>query len=85
MVGGVSRNLDVFDRSVDEMQRYDGIGHNLRLVASHQIGHSLGLHHTTDTDSLMFSFYQLIQPTKMLPKRVSVIIIFSLSSLFQTL
>ena len=55
---------------------YDGVGVNLRLVASHEIGHSLGLPHTNDTNSLMFPYYQLILPKNMLPKQVSEIVFF---------
>ena len=81
MVGHVSKHLYVFDRSIAGIQRYDGVGFNLRLVASHEIGHSLGLPHTNDTNSLMFPYYQLILPKNMLPKQVSEIFDFSTSAL----
>ena len=76
MVGHVSKHLYVFDRSIVGIQRYDGRGFNLCLVASHEIGHSLGLPHTNDTNSLMYPVYQLILPKNMLPKQVSEIFVF---------
>ena len=52
------------------INRYDGFGYNFRLVASHEIGHALGLAHSFDNKSLMYPFYQLIQPKNLLPKDV---------------
>ena len=77
----MSRHLALFDQSIAEIRRYDGVGHNLRLVATHEIGHSLGLAHTYDSDSIMFLFYQLIQPQNMLPQQVSEAFILLLSLL----
>ncbi|CAF1493737.1 unnamed protein product, partial [Adineta steineri] len=58
-----------FDATEDWTDKYvDGAGYNFRLVASHQIGHALGLPHSRDPKSLMFPFYQLIQPQDLLPK-----------------
>ena len=51
--------------------RYDGKGTNFRLVATHQIGHALGLYHSNDKSSIMFDFYRTRQPEELLPKDVS--------------
>ncbi len=52
------------------LNRYDGSGYNLRLVAAHAIGHVLGLSHSHNSKSLMYPFYQLFQPNELLPKEV---------------
>ncbi|CAF1082970.1 unnamed protein product [Adineta ricciae] len=57
-----------FDSTEEWTDKYDGFGYNFRLVASHEIGHALGLAHSTDPKSLMYPFYQLIQPQDLLPK-----------------
>ncbi|CAF1420925.1 unnamed protein product [Adineta steineri] len=58
-----------FDATEDWTDKYvDGAGYNFRLVASHEIGHALGLAHSPDPKSLMFPFYQLIKPEDLLPK-----------------
>ncbi len=66
------------------MLRYDDVGHNLRLAASHEIGHSLGLPHSFDSDSNMFPFYQRLLPENMLPEPVSKIFIFRSSPLLSS-
>ena len=52
------------------INRYDGFGYNFRLVASHEFGHALGLAHSNEPKSLMFPFYQLMQPENLLPRDV---------------
>jgi predicted Zn-dependent protease len=52
------------------INRYDGDGFNFRLVAAHEIGHTLGLAHSLDSTALMYPFYQLIQPNNLLPNDV---------------
>ncbi|CAF4971396.1 unnamed protein product, partial [Rotaria sp. Silwood1] len=47
---------------------YDGVGYNLRLTATHEIGHSLGVPHSDDSDSIMYPTYQVFQPDAVLPE-----------------
>ncbi|CAF4587828.1 unnamed protein product [Rotaria sp. Silwood1] len=69
-----------FDSTEKWTDKYNGKGYNLRLVTSHEVGHSLGLEHNTDNKkSLMYPFYNLILPEDMLPKQVSEVFISSLS------
>ncbi|CAF1452196.1 unnamed protein product [Rotaria magnacalcarata] len=57
-----------FDSAEEWTDKYDGFGYNFRLVASHEIGHALGLAHSYDQTALMYPFYQLMQPKDLLPK-----------------
>ncbi|CAF3674167.1 unnamed protein product [Rotaria sp. Silwood1] len=66
-----SRGQIHFNKNKQWSNTYDGVGINMRLVASHAIGHSLGLPHVFDSDALMNPLYQVIQPKNMLPKKVS--------------
>ncbi|CAF1409588.1 unnamed protein product [Adineta steineri] len=49
----------------------DTTGFNLHLVATHVIGHALGLGDSNDPSSIMFERYQLFQPEQLLPRDVS--------------
>ncbi|CAF5099097.1 unnamed protein product, partial [Rotaria sp. Silwood1] len=57
---------------------YDGIGYNLRLVAAHEIGSSLGLPESSEPDSIMYRFYRVIEPNEILSKQTKVAIFKSL-------
>ncbi|CAF1375406.1 unnamed protein product [Rotaria sordida] len=57
-----------FDSTEDWIDQYVESGFNFRLVASHEIGHALGLAHSYDQKALMYPFYQLMQPQDLLPK-----------------
>ncbi|KAJ7320127.1 hypothetical protein JRQ81_019638, partial [Phrynocephalus forsythii] len=46
----------------DEIWTKDLKGTNLFLVAAHEFGHSLGLHHSDVLGALMFSIYQPVEP-----------------------
>jgi Matrixin len=61
--------IDLFDGITFIRYTSDG-GFNFRLVASHEIGHALGLAHSLDSKALMYPFYQLFQPEELLPKDV---------------
>ncbi|CAF0775449.1 unnamed protein product [Adineta steineri] len=45
--------------------------YNLRFITTHQIGHFLGLNHCNDTSSIMFPYYQNIQPKHFLTENVT--------------
>ncbi|CAF4174533.1 unnamed protein product [Adineta steineri] len=59
---------------------YTKTGFNLRLVATHVIGHALGLGHSNEPSSIMFERYQLFQPHELLPRDVSNNIHFSFTN-----
>ncbi|CAF3467181.1 unnamed protein product [Rotaria socialis] len=48
---------------------YDGFGYNIRVTATHEIGHSLGLPHSDESDSIMYPTYQIIQPEQLLSEK----------------
>ncbi|CAF1041064.1 unnamed protein product [Didymodactylos carnosus] len=63
-----------FDLSEEWSDKYDEVGINFRLVASHEIGHNLGLgHNTHESSALMNPFYQLFEPSDMLPRPLSTV------------
>ncbi|CAF3122936.1 unnamed protein product [Rotaria sp. Silwood2] len=59
-----------FDPAESWTHRYDNGGTNFRLVTTHEIGHALGLDHSTDPSSIMAPYYELMQPDVLLPKDV---------------
>jgi hypothetical protein len=67
--------------------RYNDVGYNLRVIATHQIGHVLGLDHSNDESSIMFPYYRLMQPRDLLSNNVSNHVLFKLMrcSCFQSL
>ncbi|CAF3709047.1 unnamed protein product [Rotaria sp. Silwood1] len=67
-----------FDATKNWSHTYDGVGYNLRLVAAHEIGSSLGLPDSNDQNSIMSSLYQPILSNEMLLKKVSIRILFLL-------
>ncbi|CAF2063927.1 unnamed protein product [Rotaria magnacalcarata] len=48
---------------------YDGFGYNIRVTATHEIGHSLGRPHSDDSDSIMYPTYQIIQSEQLLSEK----------------
>ncbi|CAF0858168.1 unnamed protein product [Adineta steineri] len=71
-----TRGTSHYDLAEDWSDTYDGVGINFRLVASHEIGHNLGLgHNTLESKALMNPYYQLFEQTDMLPKPVSKVLL----------
>ena len=65
-------NCSIRSKKLCQLFSYSENGFNLRLVATHEIGHALGLGHSNDPSSIMFERYQLIQPSQLLPTDVSI-------------
>lgn len=50
-----------------DLFRYDANDLNFRVTATHEIGHALGLSHSSDRSAIMFSAYSVFRPDQMLP------------------